>query len=683
MRTLFISWCFIFCVACGDDSRPGGLPDASLDGPPDTAIPPGLDPDGDGLSNDIEGVETERDTDGDGTPDYLDTDSDNDDIPDSVEAGPADMRPIDSDDDGIPDYLDEDSDNNGIPDRTDAFDPEEGPEGGILDTDGDGEPDYRDDDDDGDFISDIDEIDGRPGVPRDSDDDGIPNFRDVDSDGDTISDRDEGGVDTDDDGVPNYLDDDSDNDTLPDILEAGDIDLDTPPVDTDEDFIADFVDLDSDSDGLSDAFENENGSSPTDPDTDDDGVTDLIEVGGGTDLNDPADNPRTRGDFVFVVPFREPAMPPRDTLQFRTNIRRADIYFLFDLTGSMIGEITAMRDAVVGVLDEITCDVRDAPCLADPMCADGEICGLDGFCIEDPEVSGCIANVGTGAGFYAGYGSSYRNLLSIQGDPEATRDAIPSRADGPGADESLFESAACVADSTVCFGALCSRTGVGCPGYRRDAVRVLAMITDEPNQCPDDPSDVDYCPLVNTALGAGSRLRLSRINMIGIDADASNSPREDLQSLAVAAGSVNERGEPFYYEGDGARVVDAITEGIQEISSQLELFVNIEASDVPGDAGDALQFVQRLVINESEPECAMDESTTDADGDGFQDSFVGLRTGTTACWDVIVRDNTRVRATAEPLVFEAALTVFGDGSPLDRRRVFFLVPPVIEGPIVD
>ena len=33
-----------------------------------------------------------------------------------------------------------------------------------------------------------------------------------------------------------------------------------------------------------------------------------------------------------------------------------------------------------------------------------------------------------------------------------------------------------------------------------------------------------------------------------------------------------------------------------------------------------------------------------------------------------------------PLVFKARLTVYGDGSPLDSRFVYFLVPPRIEGP---
>jgi len=65
------------------------------------------------------------DTDADGTADNLDTDSDNDGVPDTIEGT------TDTDGDGIPDYLDLDSDNDGIADITEA-------QTIGVDTDGDG-----------------------------------------------------------------------------------------------------------------------------------------------------------------------------------------------------------------------------------------------------------------------------------------------------------------------------------------------------------------------------------------------------------------------------------------------------------------------------------------------------------------------------------------------------------------
>ena len=63
----------------------------------------------------------DKDTDGDGIPNYLDLDSDGDGIPDSIEDagcnGTAPCTPTDTDGDGTPNYLDLDSDGDGIPDE--------------------------------------------------------------------------------------------------------------------------------------------------------------------------------------------------------------------------------------------------------------------------------------------------------------------------------------------------------------------------------------------------------------------------------------------------------------------------------------------------------------------------------------------------------------------------------------
>src|SRR5262245_36183094 len=82
----------------------------------------GVDQDGDTISDTHEGREAGADTDGDGTADYLDTDSDDDGVPDQIEAGDAalDTPPADSDGDGAADFRDTDSDDNGLPDGVDG-----------------------------------------------------------------------------------------------------------------------------------------------------------------------------------------------------------------------------------------------------------------------------------------------------------------------------------------------------------------------------------------------------------------------------------------------------------------------------------------------------------------------------------------------------------------------------------
>jgi hypothetical protein len=661
-------------VGCGPTSAP-------TDAPPADA-PVLSDVDGDTISDRDEGYDgilVRDDTDGDGLPDYIDRDSDGDGLEDAEEAGDrqAGTMPVDSDGDGTPDFRDIDSDDNGMLDGRE----------GTGDADEDGILDYADRDDDDDFVRDDQELDGRVEFPRDIDDDGLPDFRDPDSDDDAILDGHEWGVDTDRDGTVDSEDVDSDGDGVPDAIEAGDSLIRTSPVDTDRDGVQDFRDPDSDNDGLSDASEREAGSDRLLVDTDEDGVSDLIEVGAGTDPLDGADNPRARGDFVFVVPFDRPPTPNRDTLSFRTNVQLADVYFLFDLTGSMVAEIAAMRSATIDILDELTCEDSGMSCgdIADCEFVPGSICGPSGTCIEDPEVSFCVPSLFTGVGTYEGEANSYTNLLSLQRIPMLTRDRIPTSANGAGATESLFQSVACAVDPTRCAAVGCGVGGIGCPSFRDEAVRMLITITDEENQCDTAPS----CS-PTTATEVGSILRGATVTFAGVNAGTSAITTTDLNGIATSSDSYAADGSPLVFlAGDAGspagaeRLVDSVVSAVNEVVRNRPLRITIDPSDEPGDAGDALQFIERLEINITRPGCLLVEDTSDVNPvDGFADTFDAVQPGNRVCWDVLVRRNTFVEATREPQVFRARLTVRGDGSPVDARTVYFLVPPDVEIPDV-
>ncbi|WP_025741593.1 DUF6923 family protein [Aquimarina pacifica] len=234
--------------------------DCDGDGITNTAESKGIDPygdqDGDNmynyLDNDFSGngnnvVQDAFDRDGDGNPDFLDIDSDNDGIYDIVEAGHGDKDTnndgvyngfdagyIDSDNDGVADFFDTDH-------ATTDFTP--------LDTDNDTIYDCYDTDSDNDGIVDI--IEGQnPGSYTglsgiDQDKDGMDDAFDPDF-GNTTN----GTVNTDnqDDGY-DHLDIDSDNDGILDNTIAYDYDGDgiaetTPSgIDNDEDGLDDNYDL--------------------------------------------------------------------------------------------------------------------------------------------------------------------------------------------------------------------------------------------------------------------------------------------------------------------------------------------------------------------------------------------------------------------------------------------------------
>jgi outer membrane protein OmpA-like peptidoglycan-associated protein len=254
------------------DSDNDGIPDA-LEGAVQTELT-GNDQDGDGIDDaldvdQVQGSDTNgngindalepQDSDGDGLPDYLDSDSDDDGVPDVME-GLGDV-----DGDGLLNHLDVDSDNDGI---DDGVEDASVPPLSFKDSDFDGIDDAIDVTSTGGRDDDLNGIDDRYD-PKDFDRDGVQDRHDLDSDNDGISDQAEGDADTDGDGQPDRLDLDTDNDGIADAIEGN--------RDTDSDGVPDYQDLDSDNDGISDYIEV--GGEDVDGDSRIDGFTDINKDG--------------------------------------------------------------------------------------------------------------------------------------------------------------------------------------------------------------------------------------------------------------------------------------------------------------------------------------------------------------------------------------------------------------------
>ncbi len=238
-----------------------------------------------------------EDTDTDTTPDYLDTDSDNDAIDDVVEAGQGTMvDPLaDADNDGLNDAFDDTAGNdvnNDLnagatdTDNEDDTDLNEVDFRSVLDTDGDGITDTVDIDDDNDGISDVDEANGID-PSADTDNDGVPNYLDDNPTNPAIGNANgttEPAFDFDGDGIPNHFDLDSDNDGILDVYEAG-----NDALDTNNDGVIDSNDTDFADSTNNGQADNSEGTTPINTDTtggpdyldidaDDDGIPDNVEA---------------------------------------------------------------------------------------------------------------------------------------------------------------------------------------------------------------------------------------------------------------------------------------------------------------------------------------------------------------------------------------------------------------------
>ena len=265
------------------------------------------------------------DTDDDGTPDYLDSDSDNDGVYDVIEAGFVDVDrdgvvdfnagsarsltslfsdfmtssqnntelgiegvALDTDSDSIANTRDKDSDNDGLLDIVEAF-------GAAYDLNRDGQLDNFADAD-GNGISDTWQASSLQA--RDSDNDGLLDHADTDSDGDGLSDIAEyGGIDSDTDGMIDNL-----VDTNSDGIDDGIAAVPVTIQDTDNDGVPDYRDTDSNNDGVSDFAESGgvdlDGDGQADalvsisalPDLDADGVADYLQIASNVDTGANVDN---------------------------------------------------------------------------------------------------------------------------------------------------------------------------------------------------------------------------------------------------------------------------------------------------------------------------------------------------------------------------------------------------------
>lgn len=653
-------------MACDPSS---GVPDAGGGGGTDSARPTGMDSDGDGIPNEHEGAADMEDTDGDGTPDYEDDDSDDDGIPDSEEGGNPGGAPRDTDLDGTPDFRDTDSDGNGVDDAVE----------GSADLDGDGLGNHVDTDNDGDRLSDIAEIGGDPSAPADHDMDGMPDYADLDSDGDYIPDGYEGELDVDMDGTPDRFDNDSDEDGITDSEEAGDRDLGTAPRDTDADMTPDFRDADSDSDGLSDRAERVDGTDPFASDSDGDGTSDLVESAAGTDPLDGADNPGARGDFVFVVPFEEAPMPPRDTLDFATDLQVADVYFLMDNTGSMSDSINSiraeLRDNIIPGIRASIPDVffgvggfRDYPCCGYGSGAPDE----PFFHLQDLTGDAAVAQAAT-MGYAASGGGD---------GPESHGPALWALVTGnalPGGGSTVAARTGCPAGTL----------GYAC--FRPSAVPIVVLITDVPwHNGPGGTAPYDdgllgaHAPTYDEVV---TELTTRNVRVIGVSQFGGG--RVDLQAIARATSAVDATGAPLVTNFVGGTITTQIVSAIATLANTTTLDISLQYTDDAADAVDTrAAFLDHLEANTAgDPVRGCDPRTAvDTNGDGFPDMFPSVRSGDRVCFDIVVRMNTTVEATQDPQLYRATLQVIGDGfTPLgEPRDIFFLVPPVpptIGGPI--
>lgn len=546
----------------------------------------------------------------------------------------------------------------------------------------------------------------------------------TDDDEDTISSFHESKgslLDTDKDGTPDYMDLDSDGDGIPDKDEAGDLNVVTPPIDSDGDTKPDFQDTDSDNDGLTDKDEfNKYKTSPIKKDTDGDGYTDAEEVAAGTDPLNPLSNPGTIGGFSFDLPYK--GLPRTQELTFNPRIKRADVAFVVDTTGSMSGSITGIRTQLSKIASDLKTKIPDTAFgVMDhrdmPVAGYGDPGDFPARLRQ--RITTSLTDAQTGV-----------NALSAAGGRDIAESQIEglfqaAKGDGMRSAGGLVWTAKFV--PTVGFDAAKGHGDIGGMGFRKDSAPIFVLVTDAvfhhaagDTEAPSASGGFDYYTAssfgtapdqmpktVKQTLDAMAAISAKLIG-VSVRLGAGEAARTQEEYFALKTGTfvaatgttcphgISGAAVPAVNDGTGKMVCPlvfstnssgaGIDTAIVDAITKLATFVSfktvwLEARDNAASTYDERRFFKRGIpvsfATPLPPGCgapAIGDLLPEAAPDGVFDSFTNLCPGTTVRF-LLEMQNVEVPATCSDQVFSFRIVVMGDKTvETDARVVTVRVP---------
>jgi len=511
-----------------------------------------------------------------------------------------------------------------------------------------------------------------------------------DTDGDGLWDDYEGTEDRDGDGTPNYLDTDSDGDGLADNVERGE-QSGCAARNSDEDGYPDYLDNDSDNDGLSDREETD--IFFTDPyrdDTDGDGYSDAAEVATGHDPMNSADG-LDPDDFYLVLPYGGPAESRE--LRFGTDIRKADVFFIMDRTGSMSGEVSELKTGLRTLVTRIATSIPDVGV------------GFGGF--EDFDVHGGSCRIILGIEVcdvqYGAAGDLPFELLSV----------ITTDTDQMVTDVGLLRvgsGGATWASTTEALYQTATGEGIGpwvppqsCPAipdeigrrrgypcFRPGALPIVVVLTDTssrngPMTTAGQDYDESYFPsgvhphTYTETLTALASIGARAFGVISGTEVASPTAAAQAREWASSTGTVDAAGTPIFFmiAGDGSGLTDRVAEAIERLANETPQNIATRTQDgvdIPErDPGvDATAFIKAIV-----PTTAWDSAGTEIPDTVItrdDTTFYSVPPGTMVSFTVRFQ-NDFVPSMLTAQIFLAKIIVVGNGvADLDERDVVIIVP---------
>lgn len=537
--------------------------------------------------------------------------------------------------------------------------------------------------------------------PDDPQDDGIVPDEDTvielcadpngDEDGDGIPNGVDGSDDRDLDGAPNCLDPDSDGDGILDSAECPA----QPCVNSDTDETPDFLDKDSDNDGLSDKEEQQEGTDPTKKDSDSDGSDDLAEIVYGSD---PLDDNDTIPDGLFfvVLPYNAPEEVTR-TLTFSTKIEAIDVQIVIDISGSMSDEIAQVQNGIKdNIIDPVKAEFTQEGFASfgvsriswggtSKFLRQKQTFSVDAVKAAVDKVNEDAANPAVGANEL--HSEVLYQLAAGEEFHGTAKFCLPPMMGG--CDQTMIPSAVVDIAPANCTGEI---GAVGHACFRKKAMPIYIVITDEEREdC--DPNGVQVNAECFWVAGPGfmnghtfeealAVMGGIGAKFIGIntwhektadgEANAGIDPQLDMEMLAEYTGSVDKNGKYFIYHTatpTGEGMPDQIAQAIKDLITFIDMDVTTgKMSDEECGGISAAEFVKSSTTVAADPEDGVSGKSTT--------TFFSVKQGTTVTFDVRFKNDFCQNTTTEPVVYDALVTVLGNGSYLSNRLVKVIVPGI-------
>ncbi|MDB4929768.1 MAG: internalin [Myxococcaceae bacterium] len=430
-------------------------------------------------------------------------------------------------------------------------------------------------------------------------------------------------------------------------------------------------DRDSDNDGLTDREESaRTHSDPCVADTDGDGVGDLTESAAGSSPTDPASRPPA-GSLYVTLPYRDRAGPQTRSFDFSTRIRSADIMFLVDTTGSMMGTIMAVRDTlsstiVPGIVRAIgpgadmrygMAEHRDFANGGNP--GDFALRVLQRLA-PDPMLSQAAAGrltLGDGDDFPESQVPAMHALLSGFGLPQyggtATR---------------MVTAADCGGDATA-FGWACFQPG---------RVPIVVLFSDASwHNGPTMPTGNFYSGVPTAAVYTQLVMEFRRREAYFVGIDVSNLVAETYNSslsLSRDSRTLDGAGAPIAFRGSPATVAANVISAITTLAQGTRQDVTRRGVADPAETRLAAgrhtdEFMQRIVPLRGTP-------AAPAGFDRFDDAtFFNVSPSTVVTFEVTFFNDFHRNDSGAAQLFRATIEVLGRASSVvDTIQVFVIVP---------